>query len=52
MINIYKFQNDMWVFIEQCDELTVVSRLADLRLDGNTYTAELQTISGAETLEV
>lgn len=51
MINIYRSDSDMWIFIETCSESEISARLAALRLDGNTYRAELQTISGSEILE-
>jgi hypothetical protein len=52
MINIYKLENETWLLIEQCDEEDLISRLADLRDDGNTYMAEKPTPSGSEALWV
>jgi hypothetical protein len=41
MISIWRLENDSWEFVEEMeDDSTLITRMNDLRIDGNEYRAE------------
>ena len=52
MFSIWKMVNDAWELVEEMqDDLALAQRLADLRLDGNEYRAEMKNDFGSTILE-